>query len=95
VFSGSIEAGRKSSVRALTAMPYSPHEWSRCTHSRSVSNLSEALKKLDSAGVRFIAITRRIDTDKANSTSRLMLNILAAVAEFERDMIREGVLSGV
>jgi DNA invertase Pin-like site-specific DNA recombinase len=62
---------------------------------RSVSNLSEALKKLDSAGVRFISITQGIDTDKANSMSRFMLNILAAVAEFERDIIRERVLSGV
>jgi putative DNA-invertase from lambdoid prophage Rac len=62
---------------------------------RSVSNLSEALRRLDSAGVRFIAITQGLDTDKANSTSRLLLNILAAVAEFERDMIRERVLSGV
>jgi DNA invertase Pin-like site-specific DNA recombinase len=62
---------------------------------RSVSNLSEALKKLDSAGIRFISITQGIDTDKTNSTSRFMLNILAAVAEFERDIIRERVLSGV
>jgi DNA invertase Pin-like site-specific DNA recombinase len=62
---------------------------------RSVGNLSEALKKLDSAGVRFISITQGIDTDKANSTSRFMLNILAAVAEFERDIIRERVLGGV
>jgi DNA invertase Pin-like site-specific DNA recombinase len=62
---------------------------------RSVGNLSDMLRKIDSAGVRFIAITQGIDTDQANSMSRFMLNILAAVAEFERDIIRERVLSGV
>jgi DNA invertase Pin-like site-specific DNA recombinase len=62
---------------------------------RSVGNLSDMLRKLDSAGVRFISITQGIDTDQANSMSRFMLNILAAVAEFERDIIRERVLSGV
>jgi DNA invertase Pin-like site-specific DNA recombinase len=62
---------------------------------RSVGNLSDMLRKLDSAGVRFISVTQGLDTDQANSMSRFMLNILAAVAEFERDIIRERVLSGV
>jgi len=62
---------------------------------RSVKNLSDSLQSLDSAGIRFIAITQGIDTDNSNSTSRLLLNVLKAVAEFESDIIRERVLSGV
>ena len=47
------------------------------------------------AGVRFIATSQGIDTDAANPTSRLLLHILAAVAEFERELIRERVSAGL
>ena len=40
-------------------------------------------------------MSQNIDTDETNPTSRLMLHILAAVAEFEREMIRERVCAGV
>jgi len=33
-------------------------------------------------GVRFLAVSQNIDTDQSNTTSRLMLHILAAVPEF-------------
>ena len=42
-----------------------------------------------------IAISQGLDTDQANPTSRLLLHILAAVAEFERELIRERVRAGV
>jgi DNA invertase Pin-like site-specific DNA recombinase len=62
---------------------------------RSVQNLSDLLKRLDLAGVRFIAITQGIDTDRSNPASRLLLHVLAAVAEFESDLIRERVTAGI
>jgi len=62
---------------------------------RSVLNLSQALALLTSYSVRFISITQGIDTDQSNPTSRLMLQILASVAEFEREMIRERTLCGI
>ena len=62
---------------------------------RSVKNLSDLLSSLDSAGIRFVAISQGIDTDKANPTSRLLLHMLAAIAEFEAALIRERVLLGV
>ena len=34
-------------------------------------------------------------TDQSNPTSRLLLQILASVAEFEREMIRERTLAGL
>jgi len=69
--------------------------WKLDRFGRSVLNLVESLNKLASAGVRFIATTQSIDTDESNPTSRLMLYILAAVAEFEREMIRERVVAGL
>ena len=61
---------------------------------RSLVNLSELFNEFDSAGVRLIAITQGIDTDKSNPTSRLMIHLLAAFAEFEADLIRERVRAG-
>ena len=62
---------------------------------RSVLHLSQQLAALTSYGVRFIAVSQGIDTDASNPSSRLMLTILAGVAEFEREIIRERTLSGV
>ena len=62
---------------------------------RSVLHLSQQLAALNSYGVRFIAVSQAIDTDASNPSSRLLLTILAGVAEFERELIRERTLSGV
>lgn len=62
--------------------------------SRSVLHLIQQLNDLSSAGVRFIAISQSIDTDQLNPTTKLMLNILGSVAEFERELIRERTASG-
>jgi putative DNA-invertase from lambdoid prophage Rac len=62
---------------------------------RSVLHLNQQLAALTSYGVRFIATSQSLDTDQSNPTSRLLLQILASVAEFEREMIRERTLSGI
>jgi len=62
---------------------------------RSVLHLNQQLAALTSCGVRFIATSQSLDTDEKNPTSRLLLQILASVAEFEREMIRERTLSGI
>jgi putative DNA-invertase from lambdoid prophage Rac len=62
---------------------------------RSVRNCLDGISTLRSHGVRFLAVSQNIDTDENNPTARLMLHILAAVAEFERELIRERVASGV
>ena len=56
---------------------------------RSVRNCLDGIEALRAHGVRFLAVSQNIDTDESNPTSRLMLHILAAVAEFERELIRE------
>jgi putative DNA-invertase from lambdoid prophage Rac len=62
---------------------------------RSVPDLVTHIKQLDSAAVRFIAINQGLDTDSSNPTSRLLLNILGCVAEFERDLINERTRAGL
>jgi DNA invertase Pin-like site-specific DNA recombinase len=69
--------------------------WKLDRFGRSVANLVDALQQLQCWGVRFLATTQSIDTDQANPTSQLMLHILAAVAEFERELIRERVKAGL
>jgi len=69
--------------------------WKIDRFGRSVSNFVTNLENLDSWGVRFMVTSQAIDTDHQNPGSRLLMQILAAVAEFERSMIVERVKAGV
>jgi putative DNA-invertase from lambdoid prophage Rac len=69
--------------------------WKLDRFARSLRQLIDNIQLLDSYGIRFIAQTQGIDTDKNNPASRLMLHILGAVAEFERGLITERVRAGV
>ena len=69
--------------------------WKLDRFGRSVTNLLEQIQELNRGGIRFLVITQSIDTDDANPAARLLLQILAAVAEFERSMIRERVKAGL
>lgn len=69
--------------------------WKIDRFARSMKDFVFLTQMLDSAGVRFIAITQNIDTDQANPGSRLLMNMLAAMAEFEHSLISERVKAGV
>lgn len=69
--------------------------WKLDRFGRSLQQLVTNIQTLDSLGVRFIAVTQGIDTDKQNPMSRLLLHILGAFAEFERAIIVERVKGGV
>ena len=51
-------------------------------------------RELDGLGVRFIAMTQGIDTDKSNAAGRLLMNILASFADFEHELIVARTLAG-
>jgi DNA invertase Pin-like site-specific DNA recombinase len=68
--------------------------WKLDRFGRSVLDLLSKIKELEVCGVRFIATTQGIDTDASNPMSRFQLHMLSAVAEFERELIRERVQSG-
>jgi putative DNA-invertase from lambdoid prophage Rac len=97
-FSGS-KASRPALDRLLAAASRREFDcvlvWKIDRFGRSVLHLSQQLAALTTYGVRFIAVSQALDTDAANPSSKLMLTILAGVAEFEREMIRERTLSGV
>jgi DNA invertase Pin-like site-specific DNA recombinase len=63
--------------------------WKLDRFGRSVLHLNQQLTALTSYGIRFISTSQALDTDQSNPTSRLLLQILASVAEFEREMIRD------
>jgi DNA invertase Pin-like site-specific DNA recombinase len=61
--------------------------------SRSLSDLLQILKRLDEVGAGFKSLTESIDTTTA--AGRMMLQMLGAFAEFERQMIRERTKLGL
>jgi DNA invertase Pin-like site-specific DNA recombinase len=69
--------------------------WKLDRFGRSLINCVTGIQELTTAGVRFLAVSQGLDTDAANPTSRLLLNILASVAEFERELIKERVSAGL
>lgn len=68
--------------------------WKLDRFARSLQQLVHNIQLLDTYGVRFVALTQSVDTDQRNPASRLMLQILGAVAEFERGLIVERVRAG-
>jgi DNA invertase Pin-like site-specific DNA recombinase len=62
---------------------------------RSTLHLSQLLAALSSAGVRVIVTSQGFDTDHSNPTSHLLMNVLAAVAQFERELMRERTAAGI
>ena len=68
--------------------------WKLDRFGRSLPDCLNAIERLKSAGVRFIAITQGIDTDEKNPAAKFQLQVLGAAAEFERELIRERVLAG-
>lgn len=61
---------------------------------RSMSNLYSVLEDLERFGVKFHCIDQpEVSTD--SSMGKLLLNILGAMAEFERELIRERTKAGL
>lgn len=60
---------------------------------RSLHQLVSSLAEFDSLGVQFVSLHEGVDTSTPNG--RLIFHIFASIAEFERELIRERVKSGV
>jgi DNA invertase Pin-like site-specific DNA recombinase len=60
---------------------------------RSTKKLIEVAEKLKEINVEFVSIQDNIDT--STSTGKLMFGMLAVLAEFERDIIRERTMAGL
>lgn len=60
---------------------------------RSMHQLVNSLAEFQSFGIEFISLHEGIDTGTPNG--RLVFGIMASIAEFERELIRDRVRSGV
>jgi DNA invertase Pin-like site-specific DNA recombinase len=60
---------------------------------RSLPHLIETIKGLDGRGIGFQSVTEHIDT--TTSGGKLVFHIFGALAEFERDIIRERTQAGL
>src|SRR6266516_4403670 len=62
---------------------------------RSLAHLAQLIGEITAHRVALVIPAQGIDTSASNPASQLQLNILMAVAEFEREIIRERVNSGL
>lgn len=61
--------------------------------SRSTKDLLELVEKLTSMGVHLVSLKENLDTTTA--TGKLMLTMLSALSQFERDLIAERTIDGL
>ena len=69
--------------------------WSIVTirFARSLRQLVNALSEFDALGTHFVSLHEGVDTSTPNG--RLVFGIFASIAEFERELIRSRVRSGL
>jgi DNA invertase Pin-like site-specific DNA recombinase len=67
--------------------------WKLDRFGRSLKHLVNALAELEAVGVTFVSL--RDAFDLGTPAGRLMFGVVAAMAEFERDLIRERVKAGI
>lgn len=60
---------------------------------RNLRSLVNALSEFHDLGVQFVSVHEGVDTSTANG--RLIFGIFASLAEFERELIRDRVRSGI
>src|SRR5207302_7724781 len=67
--------------------------WKLDRAGRSLTHLIELLKSLKERGIEFISLTEQIDTTTPGG--KLIFHLMGALAEFERDLIRERTNAGL
>src|SRR5271155_6139252 len=81
-----LAACRKRRVDAVVVYRYD-------RFARSLRQLVNALEEFRSLGIEFISLHEGVDTSTPNG--RLVFGIFASIAEFERELIRDRVISGI
>ena len=81
-----MEQGRKRKFNVLLV-------WKLDRLSRSLKDLINTLDELGSLGIDFVSYDNNLDT--STPTGKLVFQIVGAVAEFEKDIIKERVIAGL
>jgi DNA invertase Pin-like site-specific DNA recombinase len=86
---------RQGLVQALTFMRAGDVlvVWKLDRLGRSLKNLIDMVTELDTLGIGFRSVTESIDT--TTSSGKLIFHIFGALAEFERNLIRERTQAGL
>ena len=85
-FLSMMEAARKRKFDVLLV-------WKLDRLSRSLKDLINTLDELGSCSIDFVSYDNNLDT--STPTGKLVFQIVGAVAEFEKDIIRERVVAGL
>lgn len=84
-----MDAARRGKIDAVVC-------WKLDRFGRSALDLLGNIEELERCGVRFIAVTQAIDIQpNGDPMSRLILTVLAGVAQFERSLIVERTRLGI
>jgi putative DNA-invertase from lambdoid prophage Rac len=84
-----MEAVRRGKVGAVVV-------WKVDRFGRSLLDLLRNLEAINAAGARFVAVTQGLDIGQGGDpASRLLFTMLAAVSEFERELVRERTVLGM
>src|SRR5260370_2697256 len=67
--------------------------WKLDRFGRSLRHLVNAIAELESIGVAFVSFTDNLDL--STPSGRLMFQVIAAMGEFERELIRKRVRAGL
>jgi putative DNA-invertase from lambdoid prophage Rac len=84
-----MEAVKRGKVGAVLV-------WKVDRFGRSLLDLLRNLEAINAAGARFVAVTQGLDIGQGGDpASRLLFTMLAAVSEFERELVRERTVLGM
>ena len=84
-----MEAVKRGKVQAVLV-------WKVDRFGRSLLDLLRNLEAINAAGARFVAVTQGLDIGRGGDpASRLLFTMLAAVSEFERELVRERTVLGM
>jgi DNA invertase Pin-like site-specific DNA recombinase len=67
--------------------------WKFDRFARSTRELVFELEQFQALGIDFVSVTQSIDT--SGPMGKLVFSVLAAIAEFERELIKERVVAGI
>ena len=62
---------------------------------RSLQHLAQLIGEFGTNGTALVATSQGIDTTESNPAGRLQMHVLMAVAEFEREIIKERINAGI